>query len=513
MGAAPRKQNSSCDQCRRSKRRCAFPPDVQPGTSATCLNCLHFGRDCTYEFVSSRLSHRRTKTSSPPVPLQESTIAQDADSPQDRRAIDAVTSSHDEFDESVPAQTAWPPFPDHGLPGVNMFLENLASEWAQLMTGERVPVDNATDCTESTIVESAALKGANGARRWSGGSPAHPKGLLGSWRGSPIHLLNSSMELHLVNQNLGDIYGCMMSGIATRYLDYNCNLFAGSYRYSFDVECADVPGSRKGTDHFLARTYTPAWKRSSSTAQAVAVPDPAYSLDDLAAQINKVTMMGIARFLDNFGPLYGNVLGPKARKQDECTLTATLQAFSLQFAPAPKKEARTTTLNEPFESVLGSAVDENVGTDHSKSSHVFAAAWFNAYKLLMESMHTRSFIHLYAVFLFQMTTVPPEASLSDKVDVSPLEMVDLALKQMRELHSLIDEYCEHLEPRSIYRFLLHSSLSIFNWYAYLRDTIASVLTPRTCILEDAPLKLKGTIAVEIVCVLLLTGSFRQTSAR
>lgn len=68
-------------------------------------------------------------------------------------------------------------------------------------------------------------------------------------------------------------------------------------------------------------------------------PDPGYSLEDLAAQlINKVTMLGMARFLDNFGSRYGNVLESTGRKQDEYILTATLQAFALPFAPTPKRQ-------------------------------------------------------------------------------------------------------------------------------------------------------------------------------
>ncbi|KAK4949767.1 hypothetical protein LTR10_011609 [Elasticomyces elasticus] len=373
-----------------------------------------------------------------------------------------------------------------------MFLGNLASEWAQLMTGVSAPVENVMNYTTPVNIGTAISKSTQISRQSIGFSPAHTKGVLGPWRGSPIHLLNSSMELHLVNQNLGEVYECMMSGITTRYLDYNCNLYAGSYRYSFDADCAEIRPSKQVTDHALARTRTPTWKRSSSGARTVTSQNPGYTLEDLASQINKVTMIGIARFLDNFGSLYGNVLEPKRRKQDERTLTATLQAFSLQFAPAPQKEIQKFAVRRAFDSVPDmQTADLNAGGGYSKSPHVFAAAWFNAYELLVASMETRSFIHLYAVFLFQMTTVPPEAMSGRRLNVSPLDIADLALYQMQELHGLIDDYCANLEPRSIYRFLLHSSLRIFNWYAYLRDTIASMLHPRACILEDAPLKLKG----------------------
>ncbi|KAI1630189.1 hypothetical protein EDD37DRAFT_85808 [Exophiala viscosa] len=491
MSAAARKQNSSCDACRRSKRRCAFPPNVQLGMAATCLNCFHLGRDCTYDFVTSRLNQKRTKRTCPPVTLQGHLLSQGAGLPQDIRATDTVTPSEFQYDGSAPGQVAWP-FPVHGLVGDDMFFGNLASEWAQLMTGVGATVDNVVNHTDSDDVETAASKSTQGNRQSRVVSPAHTKSVLGPWRGSPIHLLNSSTELHLVNQNLGEVYESMMSGITTRYLDYNCNLFAGSYRYSFDADCAEIPLSKQDTDHALARTRMPTWKRSSSGVRTVALQNPGYTLEDLASQINKVTMIGIARFLDNFGSLYGNVLEPKRRKQDERTLTATLQAFSLQFAPAPQKEARKFTVQRPFVSVPDiSLVGCDAGTSYSKTPHVFAAAWFNAYELLVASKETRSFIHLYAVFLFQMTTIPPEATSSERFNVSPLDIADLALYQMQELHGLIDDYCEILEPQSTYRFLLHSSLRIFNWYAYLRDTIASMLHPRACILEDAPLKLKG----------------------
>lgn len=464
------------------------------GTSVTCLNCLHLGRECTFEFVASRLNQRRTEISCPAVSPQEIFIVQDAESSHEHRATAAVTESEYQLDGSAPGQGAWPAFPDLGFPGDNMFLGNLASEWAQLMSGVGVPVDNAINYTAPVSDKTAISNDTQSSRPSTGRalSPVFTKRVLGPWRGSPIHLLNSSMELHLVNQNLGEVYGSMMSGITTRYLDYNCNLFAGSYRYSFDADCAEVLGSKQDTDHMLAKNRMPTWKRSSTGTRTVTLQNPGFSLEGLASQINKVTMLGIARFLDNFGSLYGNLLEPKRRKQDEFTLTATLQAFSLQFAPAPQKEGRKFTERKTFKCVPDmSTVDSTAGTGYSKSPHVFAAAWRNAYELLVASMDTRSFVHLYAVFLFQMTTVPPEATLSKSFDVSPLDIADLALCQMQELHGLIDDYCENLDARSTYRFLLDSSLRIFNWYAYLRDTIASMLHPKACILEDAPLKLKG----------------------
>lgn len=53
-----RRQNSSCDPCRRSKRRCFFPIPGCDELSAACTHCRRLGHACTFDFAASRLNSR-----------------------------------------------------------------------------------------------------------------------------------------------------------------------------------------------------------------------------------------------------------------------------------------------------------------------------------------------------------------------------------------------------------------------------------------------------------------------
>ncbi|KAK6380747.1 hypothetical protein LTS17_004947 [Exophiala oligosperma] len=400
------------------------------------------------------------------------------------------SSTYPDIPNPVSNASLWQQLLGLGTPAGDMFLENLASEWAKVMPNNQ-NTENSRRPTESCDTVVVATEATD--RRDEKAVAARGRNLIGSWRGSPIRLLNSSVELLLLNQSLGEIYECMMSGIAIRYLDYNCNLFAGSYRYSFDADCPEPAISEQESTKTLATTYTAAWKQKTPSSSMNPRIQSKLSLEILSSQINKVTMIGIARFLDNFGSLYGNIIDAKARKQNERTLTAVLQAFALQFGPCRQdKESRDHQPN-PFETAGHvSSLDTSLEASTSTNTPMFITAWLNAYAFLAEPQQCRSFLRLYAVFLFMMTTMPSEAQVDGRVHVDALDILDDALRQMLELRELIDSYCSHLDNMSIYKFLFQSSFGIFGWYAYLRDTIASVLNPRTFILDDAPLPLKGT---------------------
>ncbi len=486
-----RKQNSSCDQCRRSKRRCELPTHIQHGQARVCSNCLHLGQDCTFDFVTSRLHQKREKASTLDQPVAASSTQCLAD-----KQINAVGLSPKSCEtvHTASDETLWEEFTTNvGLLGTDMFLGNLASEWANLMNGNDESSHCATRPVRRGSMPSATSRSSNISRHHKKFTQGNGRGAVGAWRGSPIHLLNSSVELLWLNQSLGEIYECMMAGIAIRYLDYNCNLFAGSYRYSFDANRSCPSVSHQDAHSTMARTLPPAWKRSSSSGGPAEYQDHASrSMEVLSTRINKVTMIGIARFLDNFSSLYCNVIGANTRKQNERILTAALQAFALQFAPSSPTSVSEGKMYTRFNSADdGPTPGSSSGSQNTNSSRIFITAWLNTHSLLTESNQPRSFVRLYAVFLFLMTTIPSEANTSGGMDIRPLDILDDALHQMQELQSLIDGYCANFEANSIYRFLLQSCLGIFGWYAYLRDTISSVLNPRVCILNDAPVRLKG----------------------
>ncbi|ETI22507.1 hypothetical protein G647_06582 [Cladophialophora carrionii CBS 160.54] len=371
-----------------------------------------------------------------------------------------------------------------------MFMGNIVSEWTNLdrrsfLTSE-TPTRSQHPRSTSSIEDSTAPFSPHS-------GPTQKNSTLGLWRGSPIHLLNSSVERQRINQSLGEVYTSMMSGIAIRYLDYHCNLFAGPYKYSFEPDQSGITSSNKDDAHPVTLAFTSPW-RKTGPGVAHGANIHAITPESLASQINNVTMIGVARFLDNFGPLYGNVIDQKARSQNERTLTAVLQAFALQYLPSRQAEGPLAPFYDSLDSnSLSTESQSGPGDRGTNSLHIFTSAWYNAHSQLFSSIENRSFVRLYSVFLFLMTSVPEEATSTQTYEKSPLKLLDDALRQMEELQKLVEDYCEHLGRQSIYRFLLQSSVGIIRWYAYLRDTIDSVLHERPCMLEDAPLRSKGSL--------------------
>ncbi|EXJ68005.1 uncharacterized protein A1O5_08620 [Cladophialophora psammophila CBS 110553] len=498
MGPAPtvRKQNSSCDPCRRSKRRCAFPDGVKPGSPNSCLNCLHLGHNCTFDFVNSRLNQRKNKAKQPASYVQEQPIAP-AIPRSEKQVVVPLCADPEPVDSTrrTTQNALWGGIPYTGFLDVDMFMGNLVSEWTNL--------DRQVFTTEAPATEHYQSSSTSSSTTHSSGSHyqtpprslsdlfARKNSTLGLWRGSPIHLLNSSVETQRINQSLGEVYNSMMSGIAIRYLDYNCNLFAGSYKYSFDPDQSNPSSLDINSGQSVGNMFTPSWKNASVDTNGSQI-HANMAPERLASQINKVTMIGVARFLDNFGPLYGNAIDQKTRNQNERTLIAVLQAFALQFAPSKRADGPLAQLFEnPPDVSQCSGPDSGPGDRSTNSTHVFTAAWFNAHSHLVSSRDNRSFVKLYSVFLFLMTSVPPEAASISCYGDTPLGLLDDALRKMEELQGLVEDYCVHLGRQSIYRFLLQASVGIIRWYGYLRDTIDSVLHERPCMLEDAPPRSNG----------------------
>lgn len=305
------------------------------------------------------------------------------------------------------------------------------------------------------------------------------------WHGSSIQLLNSTAMTEGVNKSLSQTYDSMMLGLASRYLSYVCNQFAGAHGYIIEPENAakqlvdfDLRDRQQLRNDMLslAGQYS-----QSGWGQIVR-----QSVQKPVESFRRITLIGVARFLDNFATLYGNKLDPKKRKLDEATFTSVLQAFALQFASPDD-------LNSGRQDISGEDSVESPSDAASSitMNEVFTAAWFNAHSHLTNSINHRSFVHLYSVFLFHMTAIPSEASSKVECCGSSLRFLDRALHQLKSLTALLSEFCSDLESQSLYRTLLESSHRIIHWFGYIRDTIASLATERCCVLEDLPIAIAG----------------------
>lgn len=307
---------------------------------------------------------------------------------------------------------------------------------------------------------------------------------MGFWHGSPIRLLNSTASAQQTTRNLYQIYDTMMIGVATRYLSHSSNHFAGSFKYEFKADyCADeLALLNQGDPHTLTSLTTSAPSHNVQLTPASSARQPHEGAPE---SLGPITLIGVARFLDNFGSLYGNQLDRKKRKQDEDTLIAVLQVFALQFS-APD-DVETGVLESPSYLVKDSPGARGPTT----KTQLYTAAWFNAHSYLTESINTRSFVHLYAVILFHIAGQPEEARSMPEYAGCLDEFLDRSLHQLESLSALVESFCSRLDSKSLYRTLLDSSRRVLFWFAYVRDTMTSFVKDRPCILKDGPLAVAG----------------------
>ncbi|KIV80864.1 hypothetical protein PV11_08339 [Exophiala sideris] len=497
-----RRQNASCDPCRHSKKRCAFDPGIQPGSGAPCQNCAHLGHLCTFNFVAARRAQKGAKIlayhksgsfsgqASPPATSPAAASVNTLDPGVAWTTIQPPTEREMHLDNMIWAGLGPQTFLDF-----DTFFATEPQGWMDLSEGV---LNNDILGTNYEVNDDAItpVVSPTGFRSQSQEKQRHfEDALVGDfWHGSSIQLLNSTALTEGVTKNLSRIYDTMMVGLASRYLSYVCNQFAGAHGYIIEPENAakqltysDPEDRQRLPDGMLSLTGQCCQSGWGQTVRQ--------STQEPIESFRRITLIGVARFLDNFSTLYGNKLDPKKRKLDEDTFTSVLQAFASQFAsPDDLDPGRQDILSE---NIVESAEDP---ASSITMNQVFAAAWFNAHSHLTQSINNRSFAHLYSVFLFHMTAVPSEASSKAECSGSPLRFLDLALHQIKSLTALLSEFCSDLESQSLYRVLLESSHRIFHWFGYIRDTIASLASERCCILDDLPIAIGEALPISYASV-------------
>ena len=461
---ASRRQNSSCDQCRRSKRKCASRQGAPRESGHACLNCFHLGYECTFEFVTARVKQKRKGTIESGDrlhPFRLKRHRQDQPVSSLRNDLFAGVTGDSNPYEALDMELDFPADFD----GLN----DLNEAWS-FLAGENPDSAATSDWTTRSgpSASSSRLR-------------IDENGLSGLWSGSPIQLLNSNFTANLLGTCLDDVYRSMMYGIESRYLSYTCNPFAPSHKYCFgDGDQLASPVAEGSPDLSLTGSRDPT--TSSGAMQApVSSPQPSTPFDFnslLGLSKNpgqgalKFTFVGLARFLDHFGALYGNRVDSQTRKEDRDALIAAQQAFALQWSPCDTPGTKG--------SIATSATEERSSTNNSQ---VFTTAWFIARSRIMNTRPHRSFIRLYAMLLFHMTDAPEQAK---DAMIEKNNILSQCLYQLLDLKTLVEDYCQHLGPSSTYRRLLDSSVKVFQWFAYVKDTVASIVSDRECILPDAP---------------------------
>ncbi|KAF9893552.1 hypothetical protein FE257_010864 [Aspergillus nanangensis] len=442
-----RRQNTSCDPCRRSKRRCVRSISSDGGPGTICTNCERLGYACTYNFAQSRLKstskRRRQSSANAGLSIESSDKSSTferpiTDAPSEDLQLDCVTN-HDilaswldldfasGLDDSLPF-----------LPSTTVFPTSFES------TGLESP-----GTVEIERDVSAGLPPSIFRRGQAGGS------IAGSSPNSPVHLLYSKLDETILDERLIRIYNAIVSGSSSRFLNYDSNLFASGDRYK--IENIDSDSALADSQQKSSAMSSDCYSNSSEVTQLKSDTQkmPWQNTE------NRMTILGMIRFLDHFSDLYGNRSSQAARKKSNEALNAVLKTFALQWLPSGTQGSCQHTWNSPPD--------------------IFAEAWSRARALLKEADPILSFRVAYAIIMFDGIAIPAN-ELTESL--APHELLDIGLEKFQRLDGLVTRYCANLGPSSRYAALLEASLNIGRWGAYIRDTGAALTADRHCKLPD-----------------------------
>ncbi|KAI2671830.1 transcriptional regulator family: Fungal Specific TF [Penicillium roqueforti] len=454
----PRRQNTSCDSCRRSKRRCVVQSDPDGIPNAICTNCQRLRRQCTFEFAiaqsslpfSRKRQKRDCEETSGPTTQNESN---DFDT-----TIEEITgSSINRFDAASIADqdvmAAW----------LNLDYDEIVADSANSFSTNLEP-SNSFDALRSEYIapaESHLTATTSQLTRLHRGQNVRSDNHRPTIRlslNSPIYLLNSGVDAKIFGDRLARIYEAIATASASRFLDYDCNLYATGSRYRLgDNDSGSSNGSETARPTVDVTAISPRLDLSVSSQ----------------AMSHEISLIGSVRFLDHLGGLYGNRLNSAARKKSDDTFYAVLRAFSMQWLPnSPSFEA-----GSPYDHF---ARNSEAGDDSSLNA--FTDAWVRARSLLNDAHDVRSFRVVLATLMFVGIVIPTK--ITDREDLVPNDFLDTALQKLSYLDGLVTQYCANVGPSSIYGALAEASLSIIRWTAYIRDTGAALAMDRQCKLPD-----------------------------
>ncbi|CAI7596951.1 unnamed protein product [Penicillium pancosmium] len=418
-----RRQFSSCDPCRRSKRRCYF---VSAGKGETCTNCRRLGHSCTFDFAKSRKAKPRQDPTPYPQPMNRNKspviLANGLSNTfpghfqADSMTVGDVLPPLSNFDEASNADEN--PADGNYDFTLGLGLTDLVALDAEPLAP--VPIETQLSFCGSPL------------ERTQSAMPF----ITGSSLSSPMRLLNSKLDATILDERLITIHNTIVTGCASRFADYDCNLYATTSRYRLES------GAR-----WLSQEYT-----LDLLGQELTKNDMSYTL----------TAIGTVRFLDHFSDLYGNRLSPGARKLSDAALKAVLRAFSLQWL-TPERSSATDS------------IIDNSHTTCDISRNAFFDSWFTAREVLRNAQSIQSFRTVYAILLFDGIAVPAKASAE-----SAHEFLDIGLQNLCSLDALVRQYCTNLAAYSTYSGALEASLNVMRWGGYIRDIGASLTTDRRC---------------------------------
>ncbi|CAI7601881.1 unnamed protein product [Penicillium glandicola] len=460
----PRRQNTSCDPCRRSKRRCVVQSDPDGIPNPVCTNCQRLRRQCTFEFAiaqSSPFSHKRRRRN---YGETSGSTRQNASNDFDTTIEEVAGSPSNRFDATSVADqdvlAAWLnlDYDEIVADSVNLFSTNLEPSTSLIALGSDyiAPAESLREGQRTASTSQLTLL--HGGQNLQSNNHRPTVGLSFN---SPIYLLNSGIDAKIFGDRLARIYDAIATASASRFLDYDCNLYATGNRYRLgESESGSSNGSAPARSTVDATTIS---SRYGFPVSSQAMP-------------YEISLLGSVRFLDHLGDLYGNRLNSAARKKSDEVFKAVLLAFSMQWLPS----SPSLEVTSAYDHVPQNSRSREAGDDCSLNA--FIDAWVRARSLLNDAHDVRSFRVVLATLMFVGIVTPTK--ITEREDPVPNQFLDTALRKLSYLDGLVTQYCVNLGPSSTYGALAEASMSIVRWTAYIRDTGAALAMDRQCKLPD-----------------------------
>jgi hypothetical protein len=454
-----RRQFSSCDPCRQSKRRCepasqGSAPNTQRNV---CGNCVRLHLNCTYSFVSSKKvalenrkrghNVRRVATGVLPspvnsVPASEIVIGDEIFATFGNTECSVLEDWMEPFSDPVGLNSLEPWTKSIMFDGNEPILQNnLLIDPAQV-TDTINDVANGFSNRLEPSVEFSPLPSPQIQSRRGWTTTLSPS--------SPLGILNRSFESKLLNDKLFRVYKHIGFLSVSSFLGDGCNPFT---KQDFDLE--------KG--------QTAEWERiSSNSASSATTPAFIQLTPPTSQETLSITMLGAASFLDHFGTLYGRRLDRVNNRLAETAFEDVFHAFSIQWVHQYGEQS------PPYTDLQSSLPDLAVGW------------WCKARSSLQKAQRVCSFKTVWAMLLFNMTTIPPRfaSSTGSSESHQKKDFLNDCISHMIALRRMVIPYCENLGPDSTYANALQVCLSLFSWLAILRDSTTSMINLRSPCLES-----------------------------
>lgn len=481
-----RRQYSSCDACRASKRRCNPPPTPENVQATTCPNCQRLGLRCTYNFASTRRSSLQKLRNEKRVRANTFSVSL---LPNHHAPSGSEVSGADGY-----AGVPWEPWTecDQDLRSwMNVHASDTQADPSfhpsDLSFGPSdvcafsVPWEDPSDQIEEvvpSVSQSTQIIGLD-RQRWKRDEISRES--LSPY--SPIGLLNFSLDSNTMADQLRKIYNTILSVCSSSFLSYGCNLFSIGRRYWFEDFANLKPSITLEMesdifDAFTESSKSPLWRQSPPRDHVSRFPKPEnYARANNGSKpvhdiMYGMTQLGNVRFLDHFSELYGNRLDQTDHEKSDIVLRDVMIAFSAQWmASAQYNPSASAT-----DGISTSPTESREATD--LGSNAYLDAWFKAQAGIQRYRSIRSFRVLFALILFDMITVPVQIWSPGMPQKT--ENLDHGIRHLRVLEGLVNNYCEMLGPDSKYGNILQASLDIVCWFVFCRDTTSGLISDRKC---------------------------------